>query len=446
MRRNWWVTLGTIMALVGFVSAQEGGPSAKPPVIQTSGQTAPLPSYAPPTYYPPAQPLNTAPVYPGPIGPIETDPVDTVGALTNPWLFEAEYLLWWTRESSQVRDGFVGVAPVSDLMSVTDGRLQNITPLGGPSNSFDFGARSGLRLTLTRYFDDQQGDGIDISWMGFLKSTNSERYQSSDEFLLGPTFTDVGGTRSLVLASFPAFIDGAPTLSGRQASVNVESASRLWGAEANWKIRLPVAFFFDRVWLLAGTRMVQYGEGVSVETISRPLVGSRALSTVELRDSFTALNQFLGPQLGLQARTQVGRFSLDLVGKSSWGGQYEQIKVTGDTLIASPAGLQRLRGGVLTQATNIGSVDSMRMAWISELSVKGGWNFTDHIRATVGYNLLYSNRMVRVANAIDEVDSRSIQVLESFDPDAVATRPAPPQLTESYWWAQGITFGLDLSF
>src|SRR5262249_40337822 len=181
-------------------------------------------------------------------------------------------------------------------------------------------------------------------------------------------------------------------------------------------------------------------------TTSVPVAGSAATSVVGLRDSFAALNQFYGGQLGVAARAQCGRFSLDLASKWGLGGIHEQVKILGDTVVATPAGVTHLGGGVLAQPTNMGITEVGRLTWLSEFTIKGGYNVTENLRATLGYNFLYLGDVVRASNAIDAVDPRGIAVLSSFDPNATVTRPAPPALQESRWWAQGLTFGVDLSF
>lgn len=448
MRRGGWV-LGWAVAWAGLAGAQQvvpiataEPPSVSPPVVQTQA-IVPLP---PPDFNP------AGPAGPPPVGatilPVDANPTGAIAQLRSPFQFEAGYLLWWYKDSPPVADGFAGVTSVAGFVNSGGTRLDEITPLVGKAGALDFGARSGLRLGMTTYIDEVQSFGMDASWFQFCQGDETDVFASNGETLLGPTFTDIDGTRSLVLASFPAAVTlgGQVFTQGRSAVVTVAAADRLWGAEMNGRMRLPGGFFFDGVWLLGGVRHLQYGEGVAVTTLSQPLPGSLARSTIELRDSFMALNQFWGPQWGVEARTQFGPLSLDLVGKASWGGMYEQVKVAGETVIRTPAGVQRVPGGVLAQRTNIGSTSSGRMAWVGEVGVKGGWNFTDHCRATVGYNFLGVNSLVRVAGAVDVVDSRGVPVLDSYDPNLVTTRPAPPGLQETYWWAQGLTFGLDVAF
>jgi hypothetical protein len=457
MRQTWSRVLLLILIGSGVASAQGVWQSFPPPV---PSEVVPIPTEVPeqpplvptaattPAYYP-VPTFSTAPVVypnqPARFAAASAEPV--IGALHNRWLFEAEYLLWWVRNGDAPVGGFIGAAPVSDLVNSSNGSLPNLTPLGGHAQSFDFGAQSGLRLTLTGYFDDEQGWGFDLNWFQFLKQTVSELAASNGDVLLGPTYTNLDGTRALILAAFPSSvtINGTTLTEGRAAVVTAQSSDRLWGAEINARFRLPV-IFFDRLFLIAGFRTVQWGEGISIDTTSVPLPGSSAVSTIGLHDSFTALNQFYGGQIGLQTRLQCGRFSLELTDKIALGGEHEQIKIDGATVIALPGSVTRLSGGVLAQATNMGTTDAGRLTWLNEVTVKGGFNLSDNLRATIGYNFLYLGDVVRVTPAVDAVDPRSIQVLSSFDPNAHVTRPIPPTLQESRWWAQGLTFGLELSF
>lgn len=447
------VTLLLIAATVARSLGQEASPILPPlvpagsEVVQTSATT---PAYTAPAFG--TRPLvpvaPQAPLYSVPAqAPVESSVEQPVGVLHHPVLFEADYLLWWIRGNHSRQGSYIGFAPVSDFVNSGDGSLPNITSLHSPAQSSDYGALSGLRLTLTSYVDEEHSFGVELGWFQFWKQSITNAYTSNGEVLLGPTYFGTDGTRALILASFPAAVtvNGFTLNEGRGALVGASSGTSLWGAEANARCRLP-SLFLDRIYLLGGVRTLHWGEGIIIDTTSVPLPGSNAFGAIAVRDSFAALNQFWGGQVGLQARGQYGRFTLDLANKIGVGGIHEQIKVSGETVIAAGANVTRLTGGVLTQATNIGTYEAGRIAWMNEFTLKGGFNVTDNLRATVGYNVIWLSDVVRAGNAVDAVDPRAIQILGTYDPTASLTRPAPPTLQESTWWAQGITFGLDVSF
>jgi hypothetical protein len=70
---------------------------------------------------------------------------------------------------------------------------------------------------------------------------------------------------------------------------------------------------------------------------------------------------------------------------------------------------------------------------------------TQHCRAFVGYDFLYWNQVVRPGNQVD----RNINLSQSavFGSGTLSGPATPaPLFGRSDFWAQGITFGLELRF
>ena len=211
-----------------------------------------------------------------------------------------------------------------------------------------FRSQSGLRLALTGYLEDDQGWGFDASWFQFLKQSVGSSFASSGDPLLGPTYTGIDGSRNLILASFPPPSRSATapsTMAGRPSAPR--AATGCGGRDRRAGMRCPPSS--ATACSYRGFRTVQWGEGITIDTTSVPLPGSSAVSAIDLHNSFTAFNQFYGGQIGIEGRAQFGRFSLDVTSKFGLGGINEQIKIAGDTTVATAGSVTHLNGGVLAQ-------------------------------------------------------------------------------------------------
>jgi len=102
-------------------------------------------------------------------------------------------------------------------------------------------------------------------------------------------------------------------------------------------------------------------------------------------------------------------------------------------------------GGTYAVASNIGQRSTDQFSVVPELDFKIGYNFTPRIRTFVGYNFLYWSGVARPGEQIDpRVDVRQVPTVPSFD-GAAHSFPSP-MLTNSGFWAQGITAGLEFRY
>jgi len=80
---------------------------------------------------------------------------------------------------------------------------------------------------------------------------------------------------------------------------------------------------------------------------------------------------------------------------------------------------------------------------VPELGVKFGYNFTEHLRGYVGYDVLYASNVVRPGDQVDTF------VNSSFIPPRGTPVGAPLphfQFRTTDFWAQGVSFGLELRY
>jgi hypothetical protein len=99
-------------------------------------------------------------------------------------------------------------------------------------------------------------------------------------------------------------------------------------------------------------------------------------------------------------------------------------------------------GGLLTQATNIGRFEDDHFSFVYDSQAIIGYQVTDGIRAFVSYSYLWWTNVARAGDQIDLV------VNSSQIPPGTLTGAARPVFVrhDSDFWAQGISFGLEVRY
>ncbi len=342
----------------------------------------------------------------------------------------SEYLLWWVKNT-----------PLPPL--VTTGNPNDAFPgaIGQPSTrvlfggSGDYGATSGGRLALGMWLDSDQTIGVEGS--GFLLERRSVGFNAA---------SDAAGNPPLYLPLYRADLarEGvyrvADPVVGLNGGVGVNSQMRLWGAEANGVVsalRLN-GLSLD---LLAGFRYADLAERLTMQTNSTDFVNQ--INDVTY-DGFATRNQFYGGQMGARAALVYGRVSLELSGKVALGANHETVNINGNTTETGvgSANPGTFPGGVFAQPSNIGRTTRNQFAVIPEGEFKIGYQLRPNIRATVGYDILYWNDVVRPGSQID----RSINPTQSLGGTLVGPASPAAQFNRTDFWAQGVSFGLEFRY
>jgi hypothetical protein len=342
----------------------------------------------------------------------------------------SEYLLWWVKNS-----------PTPALVST--GGPQDATPgaIGQPltrilygDSGANYGANSGFRFTLGGWLNCEQTFGFEGS--GFVFERRSAGFSAASNGagippLYSPVFRADLSREGVYRIADPA--------AGFAGGVSVNSQSRLWGAEAN-----ALANVMRRngmsIDLLAGFRYADLAESLTIDTNSTDLVNPINDIT---HDRFATRNQFYGGQVGARIGLQSGRASVDLVGKVAIGVNHQFVDINGSTTESGVAGNPgTFPGGIYTQPSNLSRSAHNQFAVLPEGQVRVGYQINSHIRATVGYDYLYWNQVVRPGSQID----RSINPTQSLG--GTLTGPALPaaQFNRTDYWSQGVTFGLEFRY
>ena len=362
-----------------------------------------------------------------------TDPCCTDGCCPpgNRWYFGAEGLIW-----------FIKGQPTPPLVTTSSTPFAaNSGAIGGPGTSvlyggspIDNGAYLGGRFTAGWWCDPEHDLAFEVS--GFFLGGRTASFQdgsNAQTFIARPFYNVDTGMNDKEVTAAPGVVSGR---------VLVDAHTSLWGAEANLRTNwlcCPNGY----VDLLAGFRTVGLNESLAVNENVNILAGPAAGAGFNLYDSFRTNNQFYGGQIGAVSEWRWGCFSFDLTTKLALGDTQQMANIYGASAISLGGVTTTYPGnGILAQPTNSGHFTRDKFTVVPELGLTAGYQITDHLRFTVGYNLLYWSSVLRPGNQIDR----------GLDPNqfapatgAAATRPAFA-FNGSDFWAQGVSLGLEFKY
>jgi hypothetical protein len=367
----------------------------------------------------------------------------------------ADYLLWWVKDAPLP----VPIVTTGDPNVGFDPKLVNTVNTAGAigqpgtqvllgDSGIRFPASSGLRVAIGGWVDEGQHFGIEGS--GFLLQRSSNTFSAASNSagnppLYFPIFSGIAGAERAIPIADP--------LRGFSGNVDVTSTLQLWGAELN------AMFPFYRqlgleLTLLAGFRYAELRESLSIHNTTTDLMFG---NVTILNDSFDTRNQFYGGQIGGRLAFQLERFSLDVTGKVALGLTHQLVDIEGNITQAGPnplvpPGLGTFPGGLFAQTSNIGQrpTDQFTVPFtaLSSLELKLAYAITPHIRAFVGYEILYWTGVVRPGDQIDHNVNLSQNAV--LDPKGVGTLVGPaqpaPLFNRSDFWAQGFNLGVEFRY
>jgi hypothetical protein len=350
----------------------------------------------------------------------------------NRWYGSFEYLLWFVR--GQPLPPLVTTGPVTDNPPGALGQPGTTVLFGGTNTNFN--PLSGGRLLLGYWFGPNHCLGIEAG--GFGLSQGVSRFSAASggsPFLARPFTNALTGAQD---------IEAVATPNGLSGSVSAVATSQLWGAQANLRSNLFCGcnWFIDG---LVGWRYLGLHESLTVQenlsVVNSVNPNLPAGSTFLVTDHFGTQNMFNGGQLGGVGEFRLGRWIFDLRATVALGVTQQFVSIDGSTVSSAPfQGSTTAPGGLLAQTSNMGRFSHDVFSVVPEIGINVGYQFTNHIRGFVGYNFLYWSSVVRPGNQIDPV----------VNPNLIPpSQPGGPQrptfnFNGSDFWAQGITFGLDI--
>jgi hypothetical protein len=373
----------------------------------------------------------------------------------------ADYLLWWVKDGSLpypfVLTGPVnGPAPNNNPGALNEGGVPVLT-----GRSVDYGTRSGVRLTLGGWLDSEGSLGIEGS--GFFLPQHAKVYQAASDGngnpVLGFRYMDTPFANNLAEDIFQASIppgnaNGVGPFAGGLAVI---SSTQVWGAELNGVAAVSNSGPL-RLQALAGYRYVDLSESLTLQSQTTALGGSSVMfqgtafpapASTAVIDSFRTRNEFSGGQIGVRGEYTLGNLIVSGTAKIALGNNHETLEVQGvSTLFPNPGAPVSVPVGEFAGPSNIGHRTKDEFAVVPEVELKVGYQVTSWLRATVGYDFMDISRVVRPGDQLDLVINNSVNPTNAgfgVTPIDHSTFPRP-FFNQTNFWAQGVTFGLELQY
>jgi len=353
---------------------------------------------------------------------------------------KGEYLLWWLQGDH--------IPPlVTTSPAGTPAAAAGV--LGQPGTQILFGdqrvngdGRSGGQVDAGYWLDDCHTFGVE-GYFFMLENQSQDFHASSsgDPILARPFFNLTLGRPDAEQVASPGVLAGSVRVAA--TSDNLLGAGLLLRANIGDHKGCDSAFRLDAV---AGFRYLHLEEGLAIsENLTSTNPGSAvALGTrILVNDGFGTRNDFYGGDLGLDAQFCLGRWSVDLLGKLALGTTQEAVNITGSTAVIIPTGSASVQqGGLLALGSNIGHHEDSHFSVVPELAATVGYQVTERIRLTAGYNFLYWSNVVRPGNQLD------LAVNQTLLPPAMPAGTLRPafDFNRTGVWAQGIHVGLEFRF
>jgi hypothetical protein len=342
-----------------------------------------------------------------------------------------EYLLWWVKNGhvpplvtagGDGKLGSPGTQIVLDNLDFVDDLLHG----GRFALGYDFEANPFLGVEAGFFFlPDRQADVV---------------FSSTGDPVLAQPFIDAAtGRPDAQLVAVPGVAAGTVTVAARTS---------LWGAEANLSAGLARSDTFHLA-ALAGFRFLSLEDEVEIEERFRvaPGVPGFGGNSVVLRDEFRTENRFYGGQVGLVTGAQVGLLTIDFRGKLGLGQMRQVGHVNGALNALRPDGSTfGLQGGLFALRSNIGRHQRDELAFLPEVGLNVGAQVTPCLKVFTGYSFLWISTVARAGEQIDPVVNVTQFPIRSGNGPLVG--PARPafDFDGADFWAQGLSFGLELRY
>jgi hypothetical protein len=416
---------------------------------QAFGQTP----AAPPVEVP--VPPSGAPVLLDPAaGDVSHDHVVTDGGPAHEdatrWWGEAEYLLWWLKGDPV--PPLVTTSPAGTPVTSAGiiGLSSTQVLFGGAELNQD--SRSGARLTLGYWFDDEHKIGLEVSYFLIPQATNSFSASSPATPILARPFFAAPfppavpvDTSSAALVAFPGLATGSITASDRSEVFHGGELLLRQGGICGCKA-LDVVWGYRYLHLADDIEVGDESTRLAGATTTTPLgvlaPGSRLITT----DRFRTSNDLNALEVGLIGEWRTERLVLTGFAKVAAGQDEEVVDNGGTTTIISPTGAVTSRlGGVLAQQSNSGRIGKLEYPVLADLGVQLGYRVGSGMRVFAGYEFLYLNHVLRAGQQIDQVINPALLTTPVFG-TAVGTARPLERFPYSEFIAQGLTAGIEFRY
>jgi hypothetical protein len=348
----------------------------------------------------------------------------------------AEYLLWWLKAPRVPT--LVSTGSLLDAVPAAVGQPGTVALFGG---TLDNELRQGGKFAAGYWLADDHSLGIDAGAFFIARRSVDFSVASGGLPILALPYFDVLAQKQNAV---PRLASPGVDAGAAQGSVS----TRLWGYETNLRSEM-INRSGLRIDALIGFRYADLSETLELDgqTKFEPDVpmfgGNETLGT----NTYSTRNFFYGGQIGGVAVLERGNLSLAWTAKLAIGGTLEITNISGTTQGISPTGVGHFAPiGQYALPTNIGRYSSSQFSVIPETSFTVGYQVTQRLRATVGYDFLAWSNVLRAGDQVDTVLNTS-QIPPPLGA-GVLTGPARPTYLgkETDFWAQGVNLGLEFRY
>ncbi len=416
------------------------------PVFLVAGAAA----FAQPPAAPPAAvplPMPTTPDLAAPAPVADGHPVDLADGVgadhgVSHWYGNVEWLYWWIKGDT---------LPPLVTTAATGTRIASAGVVGPATTSVLFGdstvngdPRAGARLTLGYWFDDHQTFGIVANYFLLQPEGTTFAADSSTTPILARPF--LSATTSLATASLVAF----PGVAAGSVYAS-ERSSIFHGGELLLRERFCCGCL--NLDLLYGYRYLHLGEELDISettlrlagaTTSPPLAGLAPGTLLQTTDQFRTVNDLNALEVGLVAEAHTDRLSVTGFVKIAAGRGEESVTIAGTGTRMLPSGaVTSVPAGILAVGTNSGAHSKLEYPVVPDLGFEVGYQVTPALRAFVGYELLYWNRVLRPGDQVDTVLNPG---LFPFAPSVTAAARPLQVFNYKELTAQGLNVGVEFRY
>lgn len=354
---------------------------------------------------------------------------------SNRWFATAELMMMW-RKGDRLPP-LVTTGPDSD--SNTAGQL------GEPGTEILFGEertltdlRAGGRFTIGAWLDDRECQAlVGRFWFSGRESTHFQTDVNETPVIARPflNVTPPSSTEDTLLIAFPGLREN-----GR---ISVNGTSDVMGADISVH-QFMYGKFGGTIDLVYGYQYMRLDEDLSISSTLTNLDSGGAVpvgTIIDVHDSFNAISEFHGAQVGFASRYSERCWSFNSLIKFGFGSLNRIAKRSGMTSTTVGVDTDITNEGLLVNSNNSGTTSDRTFGWIPELDLSLGYRITPRLDATFGYHLVAMTDAVRVSGTIDPELAVNSSSITPNDP----ARPTPNMQYETFY-IQGIHFGLQYGY
>lgn len=270
-----------------------------------------------------------------------------------------------------------------------------------------------------------------------------EQAAASQEFSSGPngapatflTYQAPDNSRQALPFTVPGAVAGGVVAVG---------STKVWGTEGNFTLPFSIDYGNHRLvgTFLLGGRYLDLTDRVRVTDTLRLVADPTVVATGA--DQFITRNQFAGPQVGTMLGCAWGRWLLTGTWKMAAGVTHQNQIIEGSPLLAASAATPLLvPGPLLALPSNTGRQTAWRATLVPEIGLKARAALTPRWSASLGYSLLYWNKVLCPGDQMDP--HANVTQLPGRGPATGTPAPAP-LFQHTDYFTQGLDLGLQFSY